>query len=654
MANAAHNDKGILRAKLEFPVWYRGFTKSYAAWSNAPTDLKAPLLLAGSALAKAESWLLACPAKLSDSQKRFIVRSISQGARQGSGGAANSGAGSSGRARWRWHRSSDRPLWHLYAIIALGIWVFAPDFISDALESALNEPEVREELRRERAAVAGKTETASKAGTTTEPEKSVAAASPEVQLQAEVAPAMPELPAVAVAPPTPVLSPAERLARLAQEQLTAGQGRAGLLLAIEAAEMSRTSGVEPTAGVLLPLQAALATREKLAPLVRRDLVTTSALICQDGRTAITISNPGEASVWRGGQAKVIAGVAIAGLDNVGVDRECRRLLVANLDFNVEIRSLATGAKLAELGGHEASVLTAAFSPDGNSVVTGAQDGTARLWDARTGRQRALLSGHDWHVVAAEFSPDGRRVLTASEDKTARVWDAATGRGLFQLGGHQGAVTSARYAALGALIVTTSWDGFVRLYEAATGKLLSTLRLPQGNLGVAQVSRNGRWLATTDTDGPSHLWEISGRYSPVQITAFPGETRSIAFSPDSRWLAVVDWAGQARLYPTEGGSTESLSTEGGSTEGGRAAMTFGGGTDRIHGLVFSPGSNSLEAITEAGIRLGWPLPETLERTLAQARSIAPACLTVDERTLLGLDADVPAWCSEIKPRGARLP
>lgn len=74
-----------------------------------------------------------------------------------------------------------------------------------------------------------------------------------------------------------------------------------------------------------------------------------------------------------------------------------------------------------ISGHEGVVNDAEFSPDGASLITASQDGTARIWNAETGEQLAILRGHDDAINTARFSSDGKRVLTASEDGTARSW-----------------------------------------------------------------------------------------------------------------------------------------------------------------------------------------------------------------------------------------
>jgi WD40 repeat protein len=57
---------------------------------------------------------------------------------------------------------------------------------------------------------------------------------------------------------------------------------------------------------------------------------------------------------------------------------------------VELRDVATGARVGILDAHTDNARTVAFSPDGSTVLTGAADGTIRLWDPRTARLRATL------------------------------------------------------------------------------------------------------------------------------------------------------------------------------------------------------------------------------------------------------------------------
>jgi WD40 repeat protein len=54
------------------------------------------------------------------------------------------------------------------------------------------------------------------------------------------------------------------------------------------------------------------------------------------------------------------------------------------------------------------------------VITGGDDGTARLWSS-SGQSLAVLRDSTQPVVAAAFSPDGHRFVTASKDGSARVY-----------------------------------------------------------------------------------------------------------------------------------------------------------------------------------------------------------------------------------------
>src|SRR5262249_17901311 len=84
----------------------------------------------------------------------------------------------------------------------------------------------------------------------------------------------------------------------------------------------------------------------------------------------------------------------------------------------------------EDSGHEGSVMSVCFSPDGQYALTGGGN-TARLWDAATGKEKVVFEALDQkrnlYIFGACFSPDGKRVLTFGADSPVRLWDATTGQ-----------------------------------------------------------------------------------------------------------------------------------------------------------------------------------------------------------------------------------
>ncbi len=212
-----------------------------------------------------------------------------------------------------------------------------------------------------------------------------------------------------------------------------------------------------------------------------------AAFSPDGQMIVTASDDGTAKLWSTADwrlLRTLTGHNGAVLHAV-FSHDSRRVLTASRDKTARIWNAAIGQSLAVLAGHDWAVLHAAFSANDQWVVTGSADNSAIVWKLDQNQPAKVhhLKAHTAGVTSVAFSPEPEptRILTGSEDYSAILWDAKTGQEVLTLQGHSQEVTSVAFAPDGRSALTGSRDGTAILW------LTTDWKRPDDQLAVGKTA-----------------------------------------------------------------------------------------------------------------------------------------------------------------------
>jgi WD40 repeat protein/tRNA A-37 threonylcarbamoyl transferase component Bud32 len=342
------------------------------------------------------------------------------------------------------------------------------------------------------------------------------------------------------------------------------------------------------------------TGQLKASLLGHTQAVTAVAFSPDGGRVLTGGGDGAVSVWdlsalpqEIARTYGVGGTFAPRAEAISPDGT-RVLVSGGLSDPAAVVDARTGKRVFAL---PASVGFVAFSPNGRTLLVRSKK-HFEVFSATTGRPVCTLQGYTGARHA--FAPDGTRIVTGSDDKTARVWDARTGKQLAVCAAHASPVRVVRFSPDGARVASAGADGRVLLWQASTGQVLR--ELPPAAARSLLFLPNGKGLVREREDGALEVWDLeTGRLgfrrprACRHVGSFDERSSPVAVSPDGRRIAVRD----ERVVRGFDAMT------------GEERFTFHGHTDRVNVVAFSPdGSRLLSGSEDWSVKL-WDLETGLE-------------------------------------------
>jgi WD40 repeat protein/serine/threonine protein kinase len=310
---------------------------------------------------------------------------------------------------------------------------------------------------------------------------------------------------------------------------------------------------------------------------------------------------------------------VAQVLSVAFSPDGQRIVSGSRDHTAKVWEAATGKELLTLTGHGSMIWSVAFSPDGQRIVTGSGDQTAKVWEGASGKELVTLKGHRNGVRSVAFSPDGQRIVTGSDDRTVKVWEVASGKELHTLKGHSAGIRSVAFSLDGQRIVTGSYDQTAKVWDAASGKELHTLKGHSGGINSAAFSPDGQRIVTGSDDQTAKVWEAASGKELLTLKGHGAAIWSAAFSRDRQ--RIVTGSGDQTAKVWEAAS-------------GKELLTLKGHSAAIYSVAFSPDGQRI--LTGSGDRTA---------------RVWEAASGKELPTLKGHKADI--WSVAFSPDGQRI-
>ncbi|XP_073743181.1 periodic tryptophan protein 2 homolog isoform X4 [Callorhinus ursinus] len=203
-------------------------------------------------------------------------------------------------------------------------------------------------------------------------------------------------------------------------------------------------------------------------------------------------------------------------------------------------------------GHFNSMVSLAYSPDGQYIVTGSDDGKVKVWNTLSGFCFVTFTEHSSGVTGVTFTATGYVIVTSSMDGTVRAFDLHRYRNFRTFTSPRPTQFSCVAAdGSGEVVSAGAQDSFeVFIWSMQTGRLLDVLSGHEGPVSSLCFNPVRSVLASASWDRTVRLWDMADSWRTTETLGLTSDALAVTFRPDGAELAVATLNSQITFWDPE--------------------------------------------------------------------------------------------------------
>lgn len=205
------------------------------------------------------------------------------------------------------------------------------------------------------------------------------------------------------------------------------------------------------------------------------------------------------------------------------------------DCKVNIWRVDNSANIWSLGQNKSPIECLGFDAEEQYIVSGAMNGSLKVFDLNEGKLARNLRGHQTTVTSLHYHPYGEFVVSGSIDNTMKVWDVRSKMCIQTYTGHEKEVTCVRFSPDGRWVASSGKDGQFLVWDLVAGKLVQCIKTKNNYLNSFEFNPAEFLLAGASSDRTVKFWDLETFERIGRTPPDPLPVTSVAFNGDGSYL-----------------------------------------------------------------------------------------------------------------------